>query len=46
MIAEQFSINQKALIKRIMLSIAIFIPAIAILIFAKSDKNGFNFLWR
>lgn len=46
MIAEQFSIDQKSPIKRIMLSIAIFIPAIAILIFAKTDKNGFNLLWR
>lgn len=46
MIAEQFSIDQKSPVKRVMLSILIFIPAIAILIFAKADKNGFNMLWR
>ncbi|WBW49739.1 carbon starvation protein A [Peptoniphilus equinus] len=46
MIAEQFNIDQKAPAKRIMLSIIIFIPALAILFFAKSNAEGFNLLWR
>lgn len=46
MISEQFNIDQKSPMKRISLSLLIFIPAIAILFFAKSDKNGFNLLWR
>lgn len=46
MIAEQFDIDQKDAPKRVMLSLVIFIPAIAILIYAKSSPGGFSLLWR
>lgn len=46
MIAEQFGIDQKVAHKRVLLSLIIFIPAIAILIFAKSSPGGFSLLWR
>lgn len=46
MVAEQLNIDQKPARNRIMTSLGIFVPAIAILIFAKSNKNGFNLLWR
>lgn len=46
MIAEQFHIDQKVSIKRVILSLIIFIPAVAILFFAKSNADGFNLLWR
>jgi carbon starvation protein CstA len=45
-LAERFNIDQQSAQKRIGLSVALFIPAIAILIFAKSNANGFNILWR
>ncbi len=46
MIAEQFNIDQKTWSKRVGLSLIIFIPAIAILFYAKSSPSGFNILWR
>lgn len=46
MIAEQFNIEQKSKSKRVILSVILFIPAIAILFFAKSNAGGFNMLWR
>ena len=46
MIAEQFDIDQKDAKKRVVLSLIIFIPAIAILFYAKSSPGGFNMLWR
>lgn len=46
MISEQFGIDQKTPSKRIMLSLVLFIPAVAILFFAKSNAAGFNILWR
>lgn len=46
MIAEQFNIDQKSWGKRVGLSLIIFIPAIAILFYAKSNAAGFNLLWR
>lgn len=46
MIAEQFNIDQKPAKNRITTTILIFIPAIAILVFAKLNANGFNLLWR
>ncbi|SHH58248.1 Carbon starvation protein CstA [Anaerosphaera aminiphila DSM 21120] len=46
MIAEQFHIDQKSASKRVGLSLVIFIPALLILFFAKSNANGFNLLWR
>ena len=46
MIAEKFNIDQKNKWNRIKITVLIFIPAIAILIFAKSNSGGFNLLWR
>lgn len=46
MIAEQFNIDQSDYKKRIAVTLAIFIPAIAILVFAKLNSAGFNILWR
>lgn len=46
MIAEQFNIDQQDPKKRVGLSLIIFIPAIAILFYAKSSPGGFNMLWR
>ena len=46
MIAEQFNIDQSVAIKRVILSIIIFIPAVLILFFAKTNAGGFNMLWR
>lgn len=46
MVSEQFNISQKSPAKRIMLSLILFIPATAILYYAKTDANGFNTLWR
>lgn len=46
MIAEQFSIDQQDYKKRVSLTLGIFIPAFAILIWAKSSPGGFNVLWR
>jgi len=45
-LAERFNIDQGTASKRIGLSIALFIPAIVILVFAKTNANGFNILWR
>ena len=44
--AERFGIDQKVPYKRMVLAAVLFIPAIAILVFAKTDANGFNILWR
>lgn len=46
MIAEQFNIDQGKKIKRVLLSILIFIPAVAILYYAKTNSEGFATLWR
>lgn len=46
MIAEQFNINQIKYKNRIAVTLGIFIPAIAILVFAKLNPNGFTVLWR
>lgn len=46
MIAEQFNIDQTDSKKRVILSTIIFIPAVAILAFAKLSPGGFNLLWR
>ena len=45
-IAEELNIDQKAPSKRAGLSAVLFIPAFAILYFAKTNPNGFNLLWR
>ncbi len=44
--AERFRIDQKSAAKRMGLAALLFIPAIGILIFAKSNADGFNILWR
>jgi carbon starvation protein CstA len=44
--AERFNIDQKPVKNRVLVAIALFIPAIAILVFAKTNANGFNILWR
>jgi carbon starvation protein CstA len=44
--AERFNIDQKPASKRMGLSALLFIPAVAILIFAKTNANGFSILWR
>ena len=46
MLADYIGYEQKSKRNRIILSVAIFIPVIAILIFAKINANGFNVLWR
>lgn len=46
MVAEQFGIGQKDPKKRMLLSLAIFIPCLAILVFAKLNPKGFGILWR
>ncbi|NMD39023.1 MAG: carbon starvation protein A, partial [Christensenellaceae bacterium] len=45
-VAETFKIDQKNPAKRMGLAAALFVPALAILIFAKTNANGFNILWR
>lgn len=45
-IAETFHIDQKSSAKRMGLAAALFVPALAILIFAVTNANGFNILWR
>lgn len=46
MIAEQFNIDQKTAKNRVKLTSIIFIPAMAILLYAKISPGGFNLLWR
>jgi carbon starvation protein CstA len=46
MLSEQYNINQSTKGKRVRLSLAIFVPAVAILIWAKTNPAGFNVLWR
>ena len=45
-IAEELNIDQKSGAKRAGLSACLFVPAAAILYFAKSNPKGFNILWR
>ncbi len=45
-IAEEMNMDQKLAKKRAGIAAVLFIPAIAILYFAKSNPNGFNILWR
>ena len=45
-ISEELNIDQKAPSKRAGLAAVLFIPAFAILYFAKTNPNGFNLLWR
>ncbi|MBP1919916.1 carbon starvation CstA family protein [Youngiibacter multivorans] len=46
MLAETFHIDQVNYTKRVTLTAGIFVPAIAILYYAKSNTAGFNILWR
>lgn len=46
MMAETFNIDQTNLKKRLLTTLIIFIPAIVILVFAKTAPNGFNLLWQ
>lgn len=46
MVSEQFNIDQKTMGKRVRLSACLFIPAILILWWAKTNANGFNILWQ
>ena len=45
-VAEELNIDQKVPAKRIAVAVALFVPAILILVWAKKDPNGFNLLWR
>ena len=46
MVADYFHIDQVPTAKRVGLSLAIFIPVGAVLIYSKMDPTGFNVLWR
>lgn len=46
MIADYFHIDQVNAVKRIALSLAVFVPVGAVLIYSKMDPSGFNVLWR
>ena len=46
MVADYLHISQKEKKNRIMVTIGLFIPVIAILAFAKLNAEGFNILWR
>lgn len=46
MIGEAFNIDQSNKANRIKTTAGIFVPAIALLVFAKSNAGGFNLLWR
>lgn len=45
-VSEELNIDQKSGVKRASVAAVLFIPAIIILVFAKSNPNGFNILWR
>ena len=45
-VAERFNIDQGPYAKRMGLAVALFLPAIAILVWAKTNASGFNILWR
>ena len=45
-VSEELNIDQKVPAKRIAVAAVLFIPAILILVWSKSNPNGFNLLWR
>ena len=45
-VSEELNIDQRSNAKRAGVAAVLFVPAIAILYFAKSNPNGFNILWR
>ncbi|MBE6991907.1 MAG: carbon starvation protein A [Ruminococcaceae bacterium] len=46
MLSEYLHIDQKCKRNRVLVTLGIFVPVIAILIFAKLNTQGFNILWR
>ncbi len=46
MVAEQFNIDQKVPMKRIITTAVLFVPAVFVLYYAKQSPQGFNILWR
>lgn len=46
MIADYLHIDQKKASKRVAVTLGMFVPVIAILVFAKTNAEGFNILWR
>lgn len=46
MVAEQINFDQSTAKHRVLLSLVLFIPAVLILFFAKSNAQGFQILWR
>lgn len=46
MVGEAFNIDQTVIKNRLLTTLGIFIPAIVILVFAKTSPNGFNLLWQ
>lgn len=46
MVAEQINFDQSTPKNRVILSLILFIPAVLILFFAKSNAEGFQVLWR
>lgn len=46
MIGERFNIDQKSAKNRVLLTMCLFIPALIVLIIAKTNAEGFGILWR
>ena len=46
MLADYFHIDQVKRAKRILLAVAIFVPVAVVLVYSKTDPNGFNVMWR
>lgn len=46
MVADMFKVEQKAISKRLLISIPIFLATMAILLYSLKDKEGFNVIWR
>lgn len=45
-LADTFHISQDNAVKRILLALPVFAVVILVLIWAKTDPNGFNVIWR
>ena len=46
MIGDYFNIDQKSKKNRLLITLALFIPVVLILIYARTDSTGFNTIWR
>lgn len=46
MIGDYFNIDQKSKKNRLFITLALFIPVVLILIYARTDSTGFNTIWR